>query len=62
MSYIEMTTEEEIPGVKALGGYVALAPEGDNHGLVFVLLEDGSVRWHLAHAVTGHLGEDDNDE
>ena len=60
MSDIEVT-EEEIPGVKAVGTFVALAPEGDNHGLVFVLLEDGSVRWRIAQAVTEHLGEDDND-
>ena len=51
MSEVEVT-EEEIPGVKAVGTFVALAPEDGNHGLVFVLLEDGNVRWRIAQADT----------
>ncbi len=43
-------TEDEIPGVKAIGLYTVAEPADGNPGMVFVLLEDGSVRWRVTQA------------
>ena len=43
-------TEDEIPGVKAVGLYTVAEPADGNPGMVFVLLEDGSVRWRVTQA------------
>jgi len=43
-------TGDEIPGVKAIGLYTVAEPADGNPGMVFVLLEDGSVRWRVTQA------------